>query len=135
MRGNILQMNIFYALCCLAWGSMFFVAGIHGLRKNYIVTHDSDYIIVEGIRGSIPTKSGRVPTVKIEYNGKIIIKTLASTKNNNGDKILVYYNPNSNDHSLRVVGGIDNLLYIVLLILSLPLFCAALLFAFPNFII
>ncbi len=128
-------MNIFYALWCLACGSMFFVAAIHGLRKNYRVTHDSDYIIVEGVRVSSFTSNGRIPMVKMDYKGEVIVRTLDSTAFKEGEKVSVYYNPNRKEESLRAVGKIDNLKYIIVLIISLPIYGAAFLFAFPNLII
>ncbi len=124
--------SIFYTLS----GIVFTAMVIHELRKNYEVTHSSAYVVVEGKRKeSIRTSKGCVPVVEIEYNGDTIYRCLDSTKYKNGDKVFVYFNPNSKDTNLRVVGEVDNLKYIIVLLPALMCFGAAFVYAFPELFI
>ena len=111
------------------------IAGANKGKTGKITKVLDDKVIVEGVRVSSFTSNGRIPMVKMDYKGEVIVRTLDSTAFKEGEKVSVYYNPNRKEESLRAVGKIDNLKYIIVLIISLPIYGAAFLFAFPNLII
>jgi len=110
--------------------------GIHGLIKNYKVTHNSAYEIIEGI-GWFGYSAGRgsYPVVLFKYNGEEMERHIDYNDYKKGDKICVYFNPNSNDGILRVVGKVNNVQYIVCMLTSLILWGAIIVLCFPELFI
>lgn len=121
---------------CILSGLFFLIIGGIGLRNNHKVSRNSAYKIVEGIGGfSYFPGRGNSPYVIFKYNGEEIFRYLATSNIKMGEKIRVYYNPDSNDMFLRVVGKIDNKLCIICMLPALVCFGAAFIFAFPELFI
>ena len=121
---------------CIGGGLFFLIFGGIGLIKNYKVTHNKAYIIVEGIAGfRYFPGSGSSPCVVFKYNGEEIFRYVDRTDLKRGERIRVYYNPNGKDTILRIVGRIDNFKYIFMMIPALLFFGFALIVAFPELFI
>lgn len=127
--------KIILVLICVLFGVFSIFLGIHGLKKNYEVTHGNTYKVIEGRMGyRYCFGHGSTPYVTFIYNNEELVRSVDSTKHKQGEIVKIYYNPEKKEE-VRMVDDIDNRQYYLLMIPSLVLFGAAFVICFPELFI